>query len=825
MAKCVVLFFVSILCIGGYAAGGIIIVSSEDADMAERFAARELGRYLEKITGSACGLRHQKGPDGFFMIVANRVPEIIERGPLEGDAYAVEPVKKAGVVCGLLLTGGRGRSTLYAVYDFLEHLGCRWYYPDPVDEIVPRMTVKEVLKIAASLSIRETPDFSIRMRRFLTYDITGPGHPLGDAIMAGLPRCIDWMAKNRINMFQYGLDHTPTCYRHWQSYRKVFGELKKRDMVIGAGGHSYFLFLPGEEFSRHRAWWPEKNGERTKAGQFCTGNREAVDFYISNIIGFLKENPEITYLTAWPADTGGWCECPRCRGISIADRYMRLGRETIERVNKVLPKVTFAHFAYGSHLEPPETERPAPGTAISVCTWGRDFSQTFPQMSASKAGKGGLFTKAFSTWRKICKEHDCSMILHEKYLRHLGLGFHPLPLAMLKGDIRYFKTQGLDGFELPMGFMGRRTKALNFYTTCRLLWDSRTDVDALVSDYFQKCYGAAADIMHRAYLHVERAQPDLRYFQEINKLHQDYVPIGQRYSQERLAYARKAVKGFESAGRAVTEALYATITEGQRGRIKRFAKSLHYVDVEYRGLCAMARAVQLLSTTDTAENAQEYQEAVTAAQRQLDEVRKYSRMRDGLRKKQPGDGFYWDITWKGPYCVFVDPDIDRVQKMVDAERAADFDSLPKTVWQIGVFDGGYADLGRFGADFGRSMRALPKATSFEINNGDRKQTKCPGFMPHHWPESLGHGASCAIGFTASHTGRYTLTVGQLPTGEAETVPVFLDGKRIGAYTTVPGEQHRHTISFPIDATGRHVLTLGAFPSGGGYGFDALKLTR
>jgi len=28
------------------------------------------------------------------------------------------------------------------------------------------------------------------------------------------------------------------------------------------------------------------------------------------------------------------------------------------------------------------------------------------------------------------------MILHEKYLRHLGLGFHPMPLDMLQGDLK-----------------------------------------------------------------------------------------------------------------------------------------------------------------------------------------------------------------------------------------------------------------------------------------------------------------------------------------------------------------------------------------------------
>jgi len=300
--------------------------------------------------------------------------------------------------------------------------------------------------------------------------------------MANLPNIIDWMAKNRFNIFQYGLDHTDTCFKHWPSYRKVFDDLKKRDMVIGAGGHAYFLFLPNEEFNKHEDWWPLRNGERTKAGQFCTNNDQAVDYYINNIIKFLKDNPEVTYLTAWPADTGGWCHCEKCGDDSTIDeRYMQLGNKTIERVEKEVPGVTFAHFAYGSHLDPPEVEKPLPGTMISVCTWGRDFSKTFPQILAGNTYQDNLFKNSFKTWRQIADENNCELILHEKYLRHLGLGFLPLPLKMLQGDIQYFKEQRLDGFELPMGIMGRRTKVLNLYTTMQHIWHADNDPEIQAS--------------------------------------------------------------------------------------------------------------------------------------------------------------------------------------------------------------------------------------------------------------------------------------------------------------------------------------------------------
>lgn len=644
-------------------AGEITIMITPEATITEKFAAEELQKYLGKITGREFDIEDSKSHARFIIVVQNNASRQIRELNLGREEYAIKSVKN-----GLVLSGGGDRGTLYAVYDFLEKLGCRWYYCDEIDEILPALSVEEVLEVSGSLDVVERPDFSIRMRRFLTYDITGPGTPLGDNIMANLPAVVDWMCKNRINMFQYGLDHGMVCYDHWPSYQKVFGELQKRDMVIAAGGHSYFLFLPDSVFSEHREWWPEIDGERRKAGQFCTSNREAVDYYIDNIIKFLKENPQVKYLTAWPADTHGWCQCKLCADKTVADRYMKLGKETIERVEKEMPDVTFAHFAYGSHLEPPENEFPVPGSTISVCTWGRDFSQTFPQMSATHTYHGNHFNNTFNAWRKICDDHQCNMILHEKYIRLLGLGFQPLPLGMLQGDIQYFKEQRLDGFELPMGFMGRRTKALNFYTVCKLIWDTETDVNSIVNDYFDKCYDGVGTIMRNAYEHVKAAQPDLKYLEQINKLHQDYVTLEERYSQERLEYAVNALKHFSQARDYCKQALAGVEDDRIAGRIERFEKSLYYVDLEYKGLLEMTKTISHLDKIKNAAGDVNYEKELEMAQQCLDKVKMISAERKALREENPGNGLYWDITWKGSYCVFVDPDIERIQKKIDEKR-------------------------------------------------------------------------------------------------------------------------------------------------------------
>ena len=122
------------------------------------------------------------------------------------------------------------------------------------------------------------------------------------------------------------------------------------------------------------------------------------------------------------------------------------------------------------------------------------------------------------------------------------------------------------------------------------------------------------------------------------------------------------------------------------------------------------------------------------------------------------------------------------------------------------------------------MLDMPKHVRYEVGANWRELTQCPGFPPSHWPRDVGHGARVEIVFDAP-PGQYTFTLAQLPTGQAETVAVLVDGRKVGAFSTVAGKLTDHRIGFALKAGGRHTLTLGEFKTGGGYGIDAVKLER
>lgn len=69
-------------------------------------------------------------------------------------------------------------------------------------------------------------------------------------------------------------------------------------------------------------------------------------------------------------------------------------------------------------------------------------------------------------------------------------------------------------------------------------------------------------------------------------------------------------------------------------------------------------------------------------------------------------------------------------------------------------------------------------------------------------------------------GKYVLTIGQLATGEPETVEVLLDDNVVLSFVTKT-TNIKHTINLELKEDGKHIITLDRFQGGNGYQFDAI----
>ena len=151
-----------------------------------RFAAGELRKYVERLSGAVLGeAPSPEAPRSIrFRLRSGGETGGPPRSPgFDGYGIIVAPL-------AIVVAADEPRGAVYAAYDILERLGCRWFYPeqDPGDpEVVPR---KEVLALPAGSWSVASP---IRHRLcngsawFFRLDLAAAG------------RQLDWAMKNRFN--------------------------------------------------------------------------------------------------------------------------------------------------------------------------------------------------------------------------------------------------------------------------------------------------------------------------------------------------------------------------------------------------------------------------------------------------------------------------------------------------------------------------------------------------------------------------------------------------------------------------------------------------
>ncbi|HDP34842.1 MAG TPA: DUF4838 domain-containing protein, partial [Candidatus Hydrogenedentes bacterium] len=458
------------------------------------------------------------------------------------------------------------RALLYAVYDFLEtSLGYRWYFPYPEDNITPSLSPAAFDRLLQTVEDRETePAFSFRSREFR--DVA----PTTDKTDGLIVHQIDWWAKLRMNRFLLNFNYASNTelWARWQT--RILPEIKRRGMLVGLGEHgSYPLFLPPHRYANdHPEWYCEIDGKRigamhTESGdwaQFCTTNPEAVATYLENFAAFVREHPEVDFYYPAPNDIGLWCECATCRDIPVPDRYMQLNNQVAEKLNAVKPGTRIMHLAYSNHSLPPENTQPHPMIDVDVAVWGRDFS--YPLCDPRTMPEDPEYLDLFRNWAALCSGNNngesARLLYHWKIMRHYWLGLHLTPLPVIDEDFNCIRKVGINGFDLPLAYLGIWTKALNAYVVANKTWNPDLSAAALTRRFMADYYGEHADTAQRAYELVAEAFRDKRYgrsltlawFPDTSKVRAEPLEgLGDnaRHAADRLDEALALVKSLQNA--------------------------------------------------------------------------------------------------------------------------------------------------------------------------------------------------------------------------------------------------------------------------------------
>ncbi len=359
----------------------IVIVLPDKAIPVENTAAEELKKFLSEITGAEFKIINEKqldsGKKGIFIGNTRFAhAERIDSTKLKAEESVIKTVNG-----NIILSGGRPRGTLYAVYNFLENvLGCRWYALDCTKiPKLPNLTVP-------TLNLRISPAFAER------------------DMYTNLPAWFDnqkltnewswFVIRNQLNGYAAG-------NRIWLE-NGVFNKLLPQAANIGGEislqgrPHTFYLDIPTKKyFKTHPEYFSERKGKRVTSNgrdgnQLCLTNPEVRKVMIEAVKARMRKSPECRTFRVCMNDGGGNgtpCDCAKCtkfmiknggkkKNIGASSLYFDFINSVAEGLQDEFPDNYIDTLAYMWANTPPESIKLHPKLSITVCL-GNSYNSSF----------------------------------------------------------------------------------------------------------------------------------------------------------------------------------------------------------------------------------------------------------------------------------------------------------------------------------------------------------------------------------------------------------------------------------------------------------------
>jgi len=408
----------------------------------------------------------------------------------------------------VILAGASPRATLYAVYAFLETLGVGFprpgqsyllqqvETPGPMEETVPARRTLDL----APLDRLEKPSFSYRATM---------AFPM---IKDRTVREIDWMAKNRLNWIHLVTNTDRSIWDKEQVRTALLPELKKRGIHVQGIGHSFFAYIPPEQYqATHPEYFAMDAGGKRQVqdgrGGLCVSNPDLPKVMAENMGRFLDRNPEIEIIDLWTNDSAVWCFCPECKrmqGVAAdATGYTSSTRSYLRFVNQVAGRLAATHpgvrvnaLAYALNFMPDPETRPAANVLIGLAPWQRvtyRSSDDYYEPITKPARVNAQVYAGIKGWLALTP----SFYLYD----YCGVRSEYYPIIdTLRKDYAHYKSMKIDMVSTETFLWPE----FNIWAYARLAWDHKIPLDQLIDSFCRIAYRAAAPPMAEFHTSLER---------------------------------------------------------------------------------------------------------------------------------------------------------------------------------------------------------------------------------------------------------------------------------------------------------------------------------
>lgn len=464
---------------------------------AEEFAAQELSDHLLKVTGARFAVVPEtdlEQPRRAIYVGWTDFARAHGIGlPTLGDEeWVIRTVNE-----GLVLTGGRPRGTLYAVYELLEQqIGCHWF--DQETQTIPsRPTL--VLDL---VDVRDRPAFSDRH------------------IYTGIPDFL-WYKTLRVR----NKDTRPT--------------LPKFGFGNGLGSHTFYQY--SREFPPEHPEYlaMDESGNRPVAtggsgpGQICLTHPEVRKLMLTRLRKLIAADHDAVAKAVSEGrrsqrvyfveqnDSHWACQCPACRAFaeregSDSGPLLDLVNSLAEGIRDDAPGILVETFAYTNTLSPPKNVRPHDNVMIRLAQLNAEWSTDARGKSWSADEYPDLFRpmnhpvnryahERLESWSKIAK-HLAYWDYWVQYSPNDKFASPYTNTHCLQPDLRLFRDSGVEWLFVEREESQRGSfHALTCWLGWKLMQDPDQDREALIKVFMDGVYGPAAGKMTEYLHHLEQA--------------------------------------------------------------------------------------------------------------------------------------------------------------------------------------------------------------------------------------------------------------------------------------------------------------------------------
>ena len=466
-----------------------LVVPQKDFSDYEKAAIADLQHYIRKICGGE--LKIDPSANNLRIFFGRKAP---------GDKRDYSRNQRSVSVFGndIYLFGAGRDGNAFAVYDFLEWLGCRWWTAWG-RETVPVCRTWQYSFPAPSLY--QTP-------AFLSTEIGSYASALKifEKQAVNLPQ--DFLRRNR-------------AYSSGQAYK-----------IIGHFCHTFAVFVPPTGIpAPYPLCWPveplknrqyfktnpeffsmNKKGERVNNWQLCFSNpelRKTLTANIEQVIAWNHLENEYIVIPIDANDTPGFCYCPGC--LKLAEKYQTESGafydyllETAPYFKKKYPKSKIRFLSgYGSKVAKLPSGKKLSDNVYPFHAFLGKKDYTKPVT----APQNRLFADSIRAFSKLTPNlwvycyYDLWAIPSDYY--HLFPG-----VLRIAEEIRYYRNQGAEIMFLSAAdsSSGQIFRDMKNWILLQLVRNPALDPEALAAEYINANYGAAAPLVFQFWSELEQAE-------------------------------------------------------------------------------------------------------------------------------------------------------------------------------------------------------------------------------------------------------------------------------------------------------------------------------